>query len=45
LICTRNNHLYIQEGTMNNQELDPAGKLEDCYGNMEKSVEYLVTNF
>jgi sugar phosphate isomerase/epimerase len=26
-------------------ELDPAGKLEDCYGNMKKSVEYLVKNF
>jgi hypothetical protein len=26
-------------------ELDPAGKLEDCYGNMKKSVEYLVNNF
>ncbi len=26
-------------------ELDPAGKLEDCYGNMKKSVEYLMNNF
>ena len=26
-------------------ELDPAGKLEDCYGNMKKSVEYLVNNY
>jgi sugar phosphate isomerase/epimerase len=26
-------------------ELDPADKLEDCYGNMKKSVEYLMNNF
>jgi sugar phosphate isomerase/epimerase len=26
-------------------ELDPAAKLEDCYGNMKKSVDYLVNNF
>jgi sugar phosphate isomerase/epimerase len=26
-------------------ELDQAGKIEDCYANMKKSVEYLMNNF
>ncbi len=26
-------------------ELDPVDKLEDCYGNMKKSVDYLMNNF
>lgn len=38
-ILTKNHAPYVAI------ELDPAGKLEDCYGNMKKSVEYLVNNF